>query len=332
MPTTINWKQMDDPANPENRHAGNGGDLVKHTVYLALLRHLLSHEPWRNGMILRECHAGRGAYQINNGDSRFGLLNCLYSDPSSDGLVLLRDAQRRAQSALEVWASEQGSIQWYAGSALINVMALAETEANSHKLELYEWMPETRHVLSSVLAAAQPKAERAYRILAEEEPHQLFDGEAYVEQNIRHWGKQNIVLLDPFAMWRQPRDQHKRDRYGSIIDGLIRHGSQAPSLVLFWTWGQAFLAADGDLDGTAIPVRNGYSDLRARLHIAGFHFVLVKWRWGLQFAMWLVVPAGQLAMLRDDVDFHCQTLSNHLLRHGCRQNLSQPHIEISVDR
>lgn len=41
------WMLLDDLGNRENRNAGNGGDLVKHTVYLAFLDHILQHEPWR---------------------------------------------------------------------------------------------------------------------------------------------------------------------------------------------------------------------------------------------------------------------------------------------
>jgi hypothetical protein len=132
-------------------------------------------------------------------------------------------------------------------------------------------------------------------------------------------------------MWRQPADQRKRNRYGAIIDGLVSHGPDAPSLVLFWTWGRAFPVADGDLDGTAVPVRNGYADLRAKLHNAGIRFVLVKWRWGLQFAMWVVVPAAQLTECRDTIDDHCRLLTHHLIWHRCSQSLSHPQIEVSID-
>jgi hypothetical protein len=45
----MDWKLMDDAANIENRNAGNGGDLVKHTVYLAVLRSLLRQDPWSKG-------------------------------------------------------------------------------------------------------------------------------------------------------------------------------------------------------------------------------------------------------------------------------------------
>jgi hypothetical protein len=132
-------------------------------------------------------------------------------------------------------------------------------------------------------------------------------------------------------MWRQPSHQGKRDCYGAIIDGLVSRGLDAPSLVLFWTWGQAFPVAEGDLEGTASTVVNGYAELRAKLHKAGFHFVLVKWRWGLQFAMWVVVPAEHLTEMRDDIDSHCQVLSNHLISHGCGHSLSHPRVEVAVD-
>src|SRR5580693_5488946 len=113
---------MEDPANVENGNAGNGGDLVKHTVYLALLRHLLAQEPWSKELILRECHAGRGVYQIGEGDPRSRLLSCLYSGPSDDSLVLLQDAQRSALSVFGCWTSGAEAAHWYAGSALINTI------------------------------------------------------------------------------------------------------------------------------------------------------------------------------------------------------------------
>jgi hypothetical protein len=284
----VDWKLMDDPANGENRNAGNGGDLVKHTVYLAVLRFLLTREPWWDGLVLRECHAGRGAYRIPDGDPRRGLLSCLHSNPAGGGPVLLHDAQRRVLSPLGRWPSASGAVQWYAGSALINACILAENHGKPHRLDLYEWMPETRQILRAALLAAGGEAQRSWSVLPEDDQGRVFDGEAHIARNIRHWGRQDVVLLDPFAMWRQPSDQGKRDCYGAIIDGLVSRGRDAPSLVLFWTWGRAFPVAEGDLEGTASPVPNGYSELRAKLHKAGLQFVLVKWRWDFssQCGLW----------------------------------------------
>ena len=92
---------MDDPTNKENKNAGNGGDLVKHTVYFAVLRSFAAREPWNQGLRVRECHAGRGIYRIPDGDTRRRLLSCLHADPASrDEPILLRNVQRRILDAL----------------------------------------------------------------------------------------------------------------------------------------------------------------------------------------------------------------------------------------
>ena len=70
MHTTVDWEAIADPANVQNRNAGNGADLVKHTVYLVLLRHLLAEEPWSKKLLLRKCHAVRSVYQIGPANAK----------------------------------------------------------------------------------------------------------------------------------------------------------------------------------------------------------------------------------------------------------------------
>jgi len=286
----VNWRLMDDSANIQNGNAGNGGDLVKHTVYLATLRFLLTQQPWSQGLRLRECHAGRGIYVIPKEDARRPLLSCLYSNPTADVSILLHDAQRKILSSLDCWPGAAKELEWYAGSALINASTLANNHAALHKLDLYEQQPETRRILRAVLTDMDFPAQFCVTVLPAKDQNEEFDGEACIEQQIGEWQKQDVVLLDPFAMWRQPADQLKRDHYRAIVDGVVRHGDDAPSLILFWTWGRNFPVAEGDLNGTLKHVKNGYQELRARFHDAGFRFVRVKWRWQLQFAMWVVVP------------------------------------------
>ena len=84
------WQQLSDPENPENRNAGNGGDLCKHTVYLAILDYLLARPPWSEQLRVRECHAGRGMYRIPAGSR--GLLERLYAPLRAEAGVLLHDA------------------------------------------------------------------------------------------------------------------------------------------------------------------------------------------------------------------------------------------------
>jgi len=315
---------MEDPVNTENRNAGNGGDLVKHTLYLATIRFLVGRKPWSDGLFLRECHAGRGMYRISD-QTRRSRLACLHSDPASAGHpLLLQSAQRGVLRPLGCWPAADQPMEWYAGSALLNAYTLSDASPAS-TVDLYEWLPETRRILRSVLADL--RLNLPVNTVLPEEQDQEFDGEDYILRSVDGWGVQDLILLDPFAMWRQPGDQAKRDRYGAIIDGLIARGGEAPSFILFWTWGRHFPAADADLDGTAEPVRNGYSDLRGKLHKGGFQLVIVKWRWELQFAMWVVVPEAHVTDLREDIDLHCRLLTDHLTRNGYG-DLSHPDVEI----
>jgi 23S rRNA A2030 N6-methylase RlmJ len=326
----VDWKVLDDPVNKQNRNAGNGGDLVKHTVYLATLRFLLAREPWNKGLRLRECHAGRGLYRIPDDHARHRLLSCLNSDPATGDAILLHSAQRTISATLARWPNAPEAAEWYAGSALLNAFALARDHEALHEMELYELQPETRRILRMVLSNAHLR-QPSLCILPALEQDGEFDGEAHIERRIGEWDKRDLVLLDPFAIWRQPADQSNRDRYGAIVDGLLSHGTEAPSLILCWTWGNAFPVADADLRGTAKPVRNGYQELREKIHKSGFHFLVITWRWGLQFAMWVVAPQGHLAALRDDIGKHCRRLSDHLIRHGCGHSLSHPTVEVVID-
>jgi len=197
-------------------------------------------------------------YRISEESRRAGLA-CLYSAPDGPNHpVLLQNAQLKALRALNCWPGVDQPIEWYAGSALINALALIDGLGSS-ALELYECLPETRRILRSVLVEARPPI--PVSVLPTVEQSQTFDGEVHIKGAIAGWSKQDLILLDPFAMWRQAEHQAQRDRYGAIIDGLIAHASEAPSLILFWTWGRNYPSAESDLDGTAEPVKI-YAELR----------------------------------------------------------------------
>lgn len=308
------WAALQDPDNRENKNAGNGGDLVKHTVYLTVLEHLLSHTPWRQRLRVRECHAGRGMYSIPDGDRRRSTLECLYEPVDVDDGVPLHDRQRVSQQALGVWPAGPTRLGWYAGSAVLNAQRLA-AGPGKHLIEFYETRPDTRSILSTVLAALGLSASRVEsRVLPAVDDDRPFDGERYVETNIRRWDSRDLVLLDPFAMWRRVCHQAQRDRYGRIVDTVIAKGRESPLLVLFWTWGHAFTAADGDLQGTNRRVSNGYQELRARLLGAGRYLISIVWRWDLQFAMWVLVPDSQRHGLTAALRQRCHEVREHLPR------------------
>jgi len=328
----ISWRQLQDPENRENRNAGNGGDLVKHTVYLTTLDYFLGQSPWSNGLRVRECHAGRGMYAIPRDDARRALLEGLYDPADADMDVFLHDMQRASQCALRVWPSNLAALEWYSGSAVLNAWRLKAATAGSHLLEVYELAPDTREILRAVFKDLRLRSLKVdVRIPPDPEDHRDFDGELHIENNISTWGSQDLVLLDPFAMWRQDQDQLRRDRYGRIIDSLLGREEDSPLLSLFWTWGQAFPAADGDLKDTNTRVRHGYQDLRDRLHRVGRRFIRVAWRWGLQFAMWILVPDSHLIGLSVALQQRCSEMRDHLLRRGCRGRLTCPDVEVIVD-
>jgi hypothetical protein len=326
------WHQLHDPRNLENRNAGNGGDLAKHTVYLTVLDYLLGHSPWSSELRVRECHAGRGMYRIPAGDIRRPLLQCLYDPICAEVGVLLHELQRASQSALAVWPAHLADFEWYSGSAVVNAWRLGRAQAGSHRLELYELAADTRRILREVFASADSQLQRLdVRVLPESEDECDFDGELHIENNVSSWNSQDLVLLDPFAMWSQDKDQPRRNRYRQIIERLIARGQGSPLLMLFWTWGRAFPVADRDLDGTNSPVENGYQELRGVLHQANKHFIRVTWRWGLQFAMWVLVPESHLEALSAALQRRCDDIRDHLQQRGCRGRLANPNIEVVVD-
>ena len=308
------WTELQDPGNPENRNAGNGGDLIKHTVYLTVVEHLLNHMPWRERLRVRECHAGRGMYAIPVSDRRRSLLKGLYEPVAADVGVLLHDRQRASQRLLGVWPANPTCLGWYAGSAVMNAQRLAETRGK-HFIEFYEMSPDTRRILRTVLGVLGRDASGVEsRVLPTAEGGRPFDGEQHIANNIGRWDSRDLVLLDPFAMWRQACHQAQRDLYGRIVDAVIAQGQESPLLALFWTWGRAFPAAEGDLQDTNCRVANGYQDLRARLLQAGRHLISIVWRWELQFAMWVLVPDSQQHALTTALRQRCHEVREHLLR------------------
>jgi len=224
---------------------------------------------------------------------------------------MLVETQRKLLRHLGCWLDSANGAHWYAGSALMNALTLA-TESHIHEVDLYEWQPETRRILRAVVKDMPVESQVGLKILPGEEKDEPFDGEAYIEERVGEWHRQDVILLDPFAMWRQSTDQSKRNRYSAIVDRVLQHGLDAPSLILFWTWGRAFPVAEGDLNDTIERRNNGYQELRAKFHKAEVQIIRVMWRWGLQFAMWVVVPTEHVGSLRDDLELHCRRLSDHL--------------------
>ena len=324
---------MDDPDNRQNKNAGNGGDLVKHTVYLMTLDFLLERRPWSHGMHLRECHAGRGIYHIPSDHGSRPLLSCLCSSQTATNVIPLARTQRDVLQGLGCWPDVVQNVEWYAGSALINARRLAD-HPGSHTLDYYEREPETQRVLRCALTQMQLPARVPWTVLSDKSDRaNKFDGEAYIEREVATWGTRDLILLDPFAMWLSPDDQVRRDRYGRIFNALVQQGPDAPSLSLFWTWGSRHQAeAMEDLNNVPRDgVNSGYHGLRAKLHQAGLSFVRVQWCWKQWFAIWVVAPSlstEDITELARRLQADCDSVTVPWERCGH----TRPRLEVKVDR
>jgi hypothetical protein len=273
---------MSDPDNPQNHCAGNGDDLVKHSVYGVTLDTLLQRDPWRDGSCVLECHAGRGVYHMPAGERR-NLVERLHQD---GGGLLLADAQRDALRALDV--DRTRASQWYAGSTVQVSMRLASHGA-AHRHIAYEWHPDTRKVLAGCLAHVVDAA-LVTEVVGSADERRL-DGETAIAERIDSTGPGDVVLLDPFALWRHAKHAERRSRYRRLFEALVARGEQAPALLMFWTWGRDLASANGDLEGSSQPVGDGYAELRALLAQSPRPLAILRWRWDLACVMWLWLPA-----------------------------------------
>lgn len=286
--------QLRDPDNPENANAGNGGDLVKHTALLTMVRYLTSQTPWRDEMRLRECHAGRGVYLVGEGDARRERLAAL---DATD--LLLASAQRSALA--RVGADETAGA--YAGSSLL----LDEAAPSVSRHEAYEWDPQTRTILREVARATG----RSTWVIPGADGERV-DGESLLARRVGQWDPRDLVLLDPFGLWRHPKHAFRRARYRRFIERWASLRAR-PCLFVFFTWGQDAVGEGRDLAhdrglfgrswGPVEPARaaphgpavsDGYRSLRA----LAAPLLRLRWRWDLRCAVWLSVPEEHLEPLR----------------------------------
>lgn len=299
----MTWRRWSDPHNPENRNAGNGGDVVKHVVHATLLDLLLEHEPWRRQLRLRECHAGRAAYRIGTDDPRRRLAAALRGGDNR-----LIAGQRRALSA---WGlPDDGS--WYAGSAALNATRLAAASGD-HRYEGYEWAPDTRSIARAALAEAA--GDLPIHLPGDDRRNGRFDGEMHIARSLPDWDQQDVVLLDPFGIWRRPKLAERRRRYRAIVDAYLARGGDAPPLCWFFVWSNDE-AGDGDTSGTSPSIPDGYAALKARIRRGGPTPLVVRWRWDLSCAMWVFVPPALRSTLRHALEDNLEVVATLSHRAG----------------
>lgn len=163
-------------------HAGNHADVLKHTVLIAMLRHLTQKEA---ALTVLDTHAGAGLYRL---DSEFAET----SGEAAEGIARLLAAKSDGplapalQDYLDLVASfnSKGSSRVYPGSPFIIQRLLREHD----KLKLFELHPTDAKTLSANIA--QLEAGRQVVVLRE-------DGFESVRKFLPPPARRALVLCDP---------------------------------------------------------------------------------------------------------------------------------------
>lgn len=134
-------------------HAGNHADVLKHSVLIAVLRHLMLKEP---AITLVDTHAGAGLYRLDGDYAEKG-------GEAADGIVklmaTLRPAGREAPASTPViddyldliaGFNPDGSLRIYPGSPF--VLHATMRHASRDRLKLFELHPTDSRTLSANIA------------------------------------------------------------------------------------------------------------------------------------------------------------------------------------
>ena len=179
-------------------HAGNHADVLKHTVLLAVLRHLLQKD---TALTVFDTHAGAGLYRLDgdyaatSGEAGNGFLRLVSSlngaaapaDKARTAIKSIEDCVAPAlQDYIDLVASfnNKGSHKVYPGSPFIIQRLLRERD----KLKVFELHPTDAKTLSANIA--QLEAGRQVAVLRE-------DGFEGLKKFLPPPARRALVLSDP---------------------------------------------------------------------------------------------------------------------------------------
>jgi len=179
-------------------HAGNHADVLKHTVLIAILRHLLQKD---TALTVFDTHAGAGLYRLDgeyaetSGEAAHGFLKLLSSINTPPAPVKKASAAAKSiaeglapviQDYLDLVASfnNKGSHKVYPGSPFIIQRLLGERD----KLKVFEIHPTDAKTLSANIA--QLEAGRQVAVLRE-------DGFEGIKKFLPPPARRALVLSDP---------------------------------------------------------------------------------------------------------------------------------------
>lgn len=268
----------------QDKNAGNSGDLVKHTAYVAMLDHLASNGKKAH---IVEAHGGKGIYVSSNPHLRKARQPAQYS----------ASALGRAQSAcfvsppagLGIVADLGYQEVAYAGSGALHAIAAANGVASS--LELLDSDAGVRAVADRVFS--EDCFSKVRGRLRTTDPNGPSEPMVLSRLEAGGFGPNHVLHLDPFAFVMAPEDARMRTLYMDLIrecDVRVKQRDLAAASV-FFTWGSNNAAARDDLfeAGFGGDLGDGYQALIAAVHPD--QRIVITWCWELYFALLCIVPA-----------------------------------------
>ncbi len=263
----------------QNKNAGNSGDLVKHSSYLALLHQMVSHPAWSDEIHITEAHAGKGVYAATSAHLRTACTIPGYRT-SPLGVAQAVAFSKPPEGLGEILDLQPNELP-YAGSAVIHGLELRRLRSRNLTLMDHD-------------GAVRATVDRVYQEPAlaslSSDVHLVDPGrssEPLVLASLRRgeYSPADVVHFDPFA-FVMDRDDDKRRMYNELItacDDRVRSGDLGAA-TLFITWGSNNRAALDDLRGEGYQggLEGGYLDLVQSIEPA--QRIVVTWCWELYFS------------------------------------------------
>lgn len=288
-------------ASNQNTNAGNGGDVIKHSVYLAVLDELRKHKRWRKQLHVLETHAGKGVYA-----SAAKEYNAVANDPAMRRSKLYAAQERafgRAPDGLGSVDGMNAGERPYAASAVIHAFALRDVPRKSLVL-----MDRAGLVTDTLTRVFNEPAFRRFSPppcvqRTESSEQRLIE---LLEQSSRLGGN-HLVHLDPFAFMIGRPHEEERKRYAKLLHEADRRVecNTLAALSVFVVWGRRHGGKARNALGTECGVPDGYyRDLRDK--IGSKRRITVEWCWGQYFAMLLVVPGDVRDKVVERIQEYCK--------------------------
>lgn len=277
----------------QNNNAGNAGDLLKHSAYLALLHELISCASWSEGLSIVEAHSGKGIYAATSPNLRDA--RALAGFRESPLGIAQATAFADPPAGLGPIADLGVGEMPYAGSAVLHALELSKLPRR--ELMLMDRDASVRNTITLVFR--QPALAPLAPDLRVLDPGECSEPKVLHALERGEYSRNHVLHFDPFAFVMAPNDASTRNTYKRLLaqcDVRVDR-SQLAAATLFFTWGSNSRAALDDLDGAGYEggLDGGYRDLVEGVDPS--RRIVLTWCWGMYFSLLLVVPSELRAKL-----------------------------------